>query len=72
MLGAALGFALSYPAANIFSSNAGTLLPVFQIHFWKTLSFCALASFGIGILSALLPIWGASHIRIAQALRHLG
>ena len=72
MLGAALGFALSYPAANIFSSNAGTLLPVFQIHFWKTLSFCALASFGIGIVSALLPIWGASRIRIAQALRHLG
>jgi len=72
MLGAAVGMALSYPAANVFSSNTGSLLPVFQIHFWKTLCFCALISFGIGIVSSLLPIWSASRLRIAEALRHLG
>jgi putative ABC transport system permease protein len=72
MLGAAVGMALSYPAANVFSSNTGSLLPVFQIHFWKTLSFCALISFGIGIVSSLLPIWSASRVRIAEARRHLG
>ncbi len=72
MLGAGIGFALSYPAANIFSSNTGTLLPVFQIHLWKELSFCALISFGIGIVSAFLPMWSATRMRIAQALRHLG
>jgi len=72
MLGAAVGMALSYPAANVFSSNTGSLLPVFQIHFWKTLCFCALISFGIGIVSSLLPIWNASRVRIAEALRHLG
>jgi putative ABC transport system permease protein len=72
MLGAAVGMALSYPASNVFSSNTGSLLPVFQIHFWKTLCFCALISFGIGIVSSLLPIWNASRVRIAEALRHLG
>ena len=72
MIGAAVGMALSYPAASVFSSNTGSLLPVFQIHFWKTLSFCALISFGIGIVSSLLPIWSASRVRIAEALRHLG
>ncbi|SPJ14820.1 conserved membrane hypothetical protein [Syntrophobacter sp. SbD2] len=72
MLGAAVGMALSYPAANVFSSNTGSLLPVFQIHFWTTLCFCALISFGIGMVSSLLPIWSASRVRIAEALRHLG
>ncbi|MGA2935622.1 MAG: FtsX-like permease family protein [Syntrophobacteraceae bacterium] len=71
-LGAAVGMALSYPAASVFSSSTGSLLPVFQIHFWKTLSFCALISFGIGIVSSLLPIWSAGRVRIAEALRHLG
>ena len=72
MLGAAVGMALSYPASSIFSSSTGSFLPVFQIHFWKTLSFCALISFGIGIVSSLLPIWNAGRLRIAEALRHLG
>jgi ABC-type antimicrobial peptide transport system permease subunit len=38
----------------------------------RTLCFCVSAGFGIGIVSALLPICSASRIRIAEALRHLG
>ncbi len=72
MLGAALGMALSYPAAGIFSSNSGSLLSVLRVHFLRTLCFCASAGFGIGIVSALLPIRSASRIQIAEALRHLG
>ncbi|MGC9964360.1 MAG: FtsX-like permease family protein [Syntrophobacteraceae bacterium] len=72
LLGAAIGMALSYPAAGIFSSNSGSLLAVLRIHFWRTLCFCGSAGFGIGIISALLPIWSASRIQIADALRHLG
>jgi putative ABC transport system permease protein len=72
LLGAALGMALSYPAAGIFSSNSGSLLSVLRVHFLRTLCFCASAGFGIGIVSALLPIRSASRIQIAEALRHLG
>lgn len=72
MLGAAIGMALAYPAAYVFSSKAGSLLPVFHINFWKMLACCSSISFGIGIVSALLPFWSAGRIRIAEALRHLG
>jgi len=72
MLGAAAGLALTYPAASIFSSRAGTLLPIFHINFLNLLVLCALISLGIGIVSALLPVLSASRLRIAEALRHLG
>jgi putative ABC transport system permease protein len=72
VLGAALGMALSYPAASVFSSNAGSLLSVLKVHFSRTICFCAAAGLGIGVVSALLPIWSASRIRIAEALRHVG
>ena len=72
LLGAAIGMGLSYPAASIFSSNSGSLLSVLQVHSLRTLCFCVSAGFGIGIVSALLPICSASRIRIAEALRHLG
>jgi putative ABC transport system permease protein len=72
MVGSMIGMALSYPAANIFSSNSGSLLAVLQVHSLRTFGFCASAGLGIGILSALLPIRRASHIKIAEALRHLG
>ncbi len=72
MLGAVCGMALAYPVANIFSSSTGSLLPVFQIHFWKLICLCTSISFGIGIVSALLPIWSAGRVRIAEALRHMG
>jgi len=70
-LGGLLGIALSYPAAALFSAKMGTFLPVFHIH-WKTPLVCVLVSFGIGLLSALIPIRRAGHIRIAEALGHVG
>lgn len=72
MLGAGVGLALSFPAASIFSSNTGSLLPVFHTNVLKMLYLCSSISFGIGIVSALLPMWGASCVRIAEALRYLG
>ncbi len=71
MLGGLCGIILSYPVAAVFSKGMSDFLPVFHIQ-WKTLVECALVSFGIGIASALLPIWRASHIRIAEALGHVG
>lgn len=72
MLGAAFGMALSYPAASVFSSNSGSLLSVLRVHFTKTFFFCASTGLGIGFLSAVIPIWSAGRIRIADALRHVG
>jgi putative ABC transport system permease protein len=71
MLGGLLGAGLSFPAAGIFSAKMGSFLPVFSIH-WKTLLLCCLVSLTIGIVSALLPIWRAGRIRIAEALGHIG
>lgn len=71
MLGGALGIALSFPAASIFESKLSNLLPIFTIHS-RTLVLCALVSFAIGIISAVLPILRAGRVRIAEALRHVG
>jgi putative ABC transport system permease protein len=71
MLGGLLGIVLAYPAADIFSAKMGTFLPVFHIR-WKTPLVCGLVSFGIGLLSALIPIWRAGRVRIAEALGHVG
>jgi len=71
MLGGGVGIAISFPVAHLFSSRLGALLPVFNLH-WKTLALCALVSFGIGIVSALVPFWRAGRLRIAEALRHVG
>jgi putative ABC transport system permease protein len=71
LLGGGLGIAISYPAASLFSAKMGTLLPVFHIH-WKTPMVCVLVSFGIGLLSALIPIWRAGRVRIVEALGHVG
>ncbi|MCE5336331.1 MAG: ABC transporter permease [Desulfobacteraceae bacterium] len=70
-LGGIVGVVISYPVASVFSQKMGDFLPVFHIH-WKTIVTCILVSFGIGLASALLPIWKASRVRIAEALRHVG
>lgn len=71
MLGGFLGVGLSYPAAHIFAVKMGSFLPVFSVH-WSTSLLCCLVSLGIGFLSALLPIWRADRLRIAEALGHVG
>lgn len=71
MLGGCVGIAISFPAAKVFSDKMGSFLPVFHLN-WKTLALCAAVSFGIGVVSALLPIWRAARVRIAEALGHVG
>ncbi len=70
-LGGLVGIAVSFPVAEVFSKRMGTFLPVFAIQA-KTLLLCILVSLGIGMLSALIPFYRASRVRIAEALRHLG
>jgi putative ABC transport system permease protein len=70
-LGGIVGILISFPVAAVFSSKMSNFLPVFHIEL-RTLLLCALVSLGIGILSAFLPMWRASRIQIAEALRHVG
>ncbi len=62
---------MSYPVAKVFSHKMSDFLPVFHIH-RDTIIMCLLVSFGIGLLSALLPTWKACRVRIADALGHVG
>jgi putative ABC transport system permease protein len=71
LLGGIAGILLSFPAASVFSHGLESFLPVFNIR-WETLVFCGLISLGIGVLSALLPVWRATRVRIAEALGHVG
>lgn len=71
MLGGIVGIGMSFPVAHVFSSKLEALLPVFHLR-RQTLLLCVAVSFGIGIVSAILPFWRACRLRIAEALRHMG
>ena len=71
LLGGILGMDLAFPVAHVFAAEMSTLLPVFHIH-WHTLLFATALCLGIGLLSAALPTWRASRVRIASGLSHVG
>jgi putative ABC transport system permease protein len=71
VFGGFLGILLAFPVAAVFAAKLGTLLPVFQIT-WRTMLLGLAASAAIGLLAALLPSWRAAHVRIVEALRHIG
>ncbi|HAA05471.1 MAG TPA: hypothetical protein DCE18_19180 [Syntrophobacteraceae bacterium] len=71
VLGGAVGMALAFPTAAVFSAKLGALLPVFEIS-RGTLLFSALLSGFIGMMSAIIPAWRATHVRVVEALRHIG
>lgn len=71
LMGGALGMGLSFPAAQVFSRNMGTILPVFHIQ-WKTLMLSFMICCAIGLVSAVFPLWRATRMRIVDALTHIG
>jgi putative ABC transport system permease protein len=71
MLGCALGIALTFPAADIFSSALSTYFPVFNVA-KKTIYMDIIASIIVGMVSALFPTWRAIKIRVADGLRRIG
>lgn len=71
MVGGLLGLALSFPTANVFSKQMGSFLPVFRIQS-GTIAASLAISLLIGLLSALFPAWRARHVRVAEALGHIG
>jgi putative ABC transport system permease protein len=71
MIGCALGIALTFPAADIFSSSLRTYFPVFNVA-RKTIYMDIAASILVGIVAAIFPAWRAIKIRIADGLRRIG
>ena len=71
MIGCALGIALTFPAADIFSNTLGTYFPIFNVA-TKTLYMDIAASILVGLVAAVFPTWRAIKIRIADGLRRVG
>jgi putative ABC transport system permease protein len=71
MIGCAVGIALTFPAADIFSSALSTYFPVFNVA-KKTIYMDIIASIIVGMVSALFPTWRAIKIRVADGLRRIG
>ncbi|MFH1703629.1 MAG: FtsX-like permease family protein [Nitrospirota bacterium] len=71
LIGCILGIALTFPAADIFSSSLRTYFPVFNVA-TKTIYMDIGASVLVGSVAAVFPTWRAIKIRIADGLRRIG
>ena len=69
--GAALGIALTFPAAKIFGKSLSTYFPVFNVT-PDTIYMDIGISLLVAFVAAVFPAWRAIHIRIADGLRRIG
>jgi len=70
-MGAALGVALTFPVADWFAAQMGTLFPVFKIS-TNTLWLQVACAVVVGVAAAVLPAWRATQVRIVDGLRASG
>jgi len=70
LLGCALGIALTYPAAALIKTKLGTYFPIFNVAA-ETLTLDLAAALLVGTVAALLPLYRAVGIRIAEGLRRI-
>ncbi len=70
-IGAALGILLTFPLANWFGDAMGTLLPVFEVS-RETLQLQVLCAIVVGIISAIMPSYRATSVKIVDGLRSIG
>ncbi|MGA2193026.1 MAG: ABC transporter permease [Nitrospirota bacterium] len=71
MTGAAVGMALTYPAADFFKSQLSDYFPVFNVA-RETLYMDAAAGLIVGVVAGIFPTWRAVRLRIADGLRRIG
>jgi len=71
LVGAVIGILLTFPVADAFSKQMGTLFPVFGIK-PETLAMQAAAAIAVGIAAAILPAFRAARVRIVEGLRSIG
>ncbi len=70
-LGGVAGIAASYPLAEAFALQMGTLFPVFEISSMTVLTALATA-IGVGIGAAVFPVWRAVKAPVGQGLGAVG
>jgi putative ABC transport system permease protein len=71
MAGGLFGILLAFPAAGLFKSLLGNYFRVFNLSS-RTLWLDGLACLLVGAAAAIIPLWRATTIRIAEGLRSIG
>ena len=71
VIGAAIGMALTYPAAQAVGSALSNFFPVFNVA-RETLWLDAGAALVVAVAAAVIPTQRAIGIRIADGLRRIG
>jgi putative ABC transport system permease protein len=71
LVGAALGIALLFPVAAIFSAQMGTFFPTFEIS-QQTLLLQVGSALVVGIVAAIVPTLRSIHVNIVEGLRSIG
>lgn len=71
LAGAAIGILLTFPVADAFSKEVGTLLPVFGVS-PETLIMQTIAAVAVGVAAAILPAFRAAQVPIVEGLRSIG
>ncbi len=71
LAGGAIGVALTFPLADLFVAQLGTLFPVFNVSRQTVLMQLA-ATLAVGAVAAALPAWRSARVRIVDGLRHVG
>lgn len=69
--GALIGILLTFPVADRFSRQVGTLFPVFGVSF-ETVYMQAAAAMAVGFAAAMLPALRAARVSIVEGLRSIG
>ncbi len=68
LLGGLLGIAATFPIANAFAEQMGTLFPIFFVS-EQTVLMQAGAAVVVGVVAAALPAWRTARVRIIDGLR---
>ncbi|PTR09474.1 putative ABC transport system permease protein [Nitrosospira sp. Nsp5] len=71
LAGAVIGILLTFPVADRFSEQVGTLFPVFGVSL-ETVYMQAAAAIAVGITAAILPAFRAARVPIVEGLRSIG
>jgi putative ABC transport system permease protein len=68
LLGGLLGIAATFPIANAFAEQMGTLFPIFFVSEGTVLMQAGAAAL-VGLVAAALPAWRTARVRIVDGLR---
>lgn len=71
LIGAICGIILTFPVAGVVGKMLGNYFPVFNVA-EEAIYFDLAASIVVGLLAAVVPIYRAVNIRIADGLRRIG